>query len=182
MVVNNAGNALTYANASSAEVYGFNLSFVASTVNYTVTVASYGGSNKFHILGVPQKTLELIEGNTYVFSYPAAHPFALSTTSDGTHGGGSEYTTGVTRDSSANTLTYVVPTGAPQLYYYCTNHSGMGGTANTPASFNNNVQVTTTNQGQDNISAATYAGFDDVIFAASGFTFSLSNGELIATI
>ena len=44
------------------------------------------------------------------------------------------------------------------------------------------LSVTTTNQGQDNISAATYAGFDDVIFAASGFTFSLSNGELIATI
>jgi hypothetical protein len=58
----------------------------------------------------------------------------------------------------------------------------MGGTANTPVPFNNNVQVTTTNQGQDNISAVTYAGFDDVIFAASGFTFSLSNGELIATI
>ena len=74
------------------------------------------------------------------------------------------------------------PTGAPQLYYYCTSHSGMGGTANTPVPFNNNVQVTTTNQGQDNISAATYASFDDVIFAASGFTFSLSNGELIATI
>ena len=182
IVVNSSANGLEFANASSAEVYGFNLSFVASTVNYTVTVASYGGGNKFHILGVPQKTLELLEGNTYVFSYPAAHPFALSTTSDGTHGGGSEYTTGVTRDSSANTLTYVVPTNAPQLYYYCTNHSGMGGTANTPVPFNNNVQVTTTNQGQDNISAATYAGFDDVIFAASGFTFSLSNGELIATI
>ena len=44
------------------------------------------------------------------------------------------------------------------------------------------LSVTTTNQGQDNISSATYAGFDDVIFAASGFTFSLSNGELIATI
>ncbi len=182
LVVNNAGNALTYANASSAEVYGFNLSFVASTVNYTVTSASYAGANRFHIMGVPQKTLELIEGNTYVFTYPSSHPFALSTTADGSHGGGSEYTTGVTRDSSANTLTYVVPTGAPQLYYYCTNHSGMGGTANTPVPFNNNVQVTTTNQGQDNISAATYAGFDDVIFAASGFTFSLSNGELIATI
>ena len=182
LVVNNAGNALTYANASSAEVYGFNLSFVASTVNYTVTSASYAGANRFHIMGIPQKTLELIEGNTYVFTYPSSHPFALSTTVDGSHGGGSEYTTGVTRDSSANTLTYVVPTGAPQLYYYCTSHSGMGGTANTPVPFNNNVQVTTTNQGQDNISAATYAGFDDVIFAASGFTFSLSNGELIATI
>ena len=25
-----------------------------------------------------------------------------------------------------------VASGAPTLYYYCTNHSGMGGTANTP--------------------------------------------------
>ena len=182
MKVNAAANALEFGNASSAEVYGFNLGFVASTVNYSVTVASYGGGNKFHILGVPQATLELMEGNTYVFSYPSSHPFALSTTSDGTHGGGSEYTTGVTRDSSANTLTYVVPTSAPQLYYYCTNHSGMGGTANTPATVNNTIQVTTTNGGNDNISAATYAAFDDVIFAATGFTFSLSNGDLIATI
>lgn len=182
MKVNAAANALEFGNASSAEVYGFNLGFVASTVNYSVTVASYGGGNKFHILGIPQNTLELMEGNTYVFSYPSAHPFALSTTSDGTHGGGSEYTTGVTRDSSANTLTYVVPTSAPQLYYYCTNHSGMGGTANTPAAVNNTIQVTTTNGGNDNISAATYAAFDDVIFAATGFTFSLSNGDLIATI
>ena len=182
LVVNTAQNGFDLANTSSAEVYGFNLGFAASTVNYTVTVASYGGGNKFHILGVPQYTLELMEGNTYVFSYPSAHPFALSTTSDGTHNSGSEYTTGVTRDSSANTLTYVVPTGAPQLYYYCTNHSGMGGTANTPAAVNNTLQVTTTNAGADNIDAATYAAFDDVIFASTGFTFSLSNGDLIATI
>ena len=106
----------------------------------------------------------------------------MSTTSDGTHNSGSEYTTGVTRDSSANTLTYVVPTGAPQLYYYCTNHSGMGGTANTPAAVNNSVQVTTTNAGADNIDAATYAAFDDVVFASTGFTFSVSDGNLIATI
>ena len=50
---------------------------------------------------------------------------------------------------------------------------------------NNNSQliVTTTNQGQDNISSSTFASFDDCLFAASGFTFSVSNnGELIATI
>ena len=182
LVVNTAQNGFDLANTSSAEVYGFNLGFAASTVNYTVTVASYGGGNKFHILGIPQNTLELMEGNTYVFTYPSGHPFALSTTSDGTHGGGSEYTTGVTRNSGANTLTYVVPTGAPQLYYYCTNHSGMGGTANTPAAVNNTVQVTTTNAGADNIDAATYAAFDDVVFASTGFTFSVSDGNLIATI
>ena len=43
--------------------------------------------------------------------------------------------------------------------------------------------ITTTNQGADNISNATYATFDDVLFSASGFTFSIdSNGNLIATI
>ena len=49
---------------------------------------------------------------------------------------------------------------------------------------NNNSQliVTTTNQGADNISSSTFASFDDCLFAASGFTFSISNGELIATI
>ena len=42
--------------------------------------------------------------------------------------------------------------------------------------------ITTTNSGTDSIDAATYASFDDVLFAASGFTFSISNGNLVATI
>ena len=46
-----------------------------------------------------------------------------------------------------------------------------------------NLIVTTTNGGADNISGATYAAFEDVIFAATGFTFSLNtDGKLIATI
>ena len=52
--------------------------------------------------------------------------------------------------------------------------------------FNKNASgqliVTTTGGGADSIDAATYAGFDDVIFAATGFTFSISSGKLIATI
>ena len=46
------------------------------------------------------------------------------------------------------------------------------------------LQVTTTNGGADNIDAATYASFDDVVFAATGFTFSLdlTTGNLVATI
>ena len=59
----------------------------------------------------------------------------------------------------------------------------MGGQANTPVPADNSVRVTTTNQGADNISATEYDAFDDVLFAASGFTFSLnSNGRLIATV
>ena len=48
---------------------------------------------------------------------------------------------------------------------------------------NGNLIVTTTNGGADNISAATYAAFEDVVFAATGITFSLdASGNLIATI
>lgn len=81
LVVNGAGNALTYANASSAEVYGFNLS---------------------------------------------------DTNSDG---------------------------------------------------ILDSLTVTTTNGGVDNINSATYSAFDDVLYAATGFTWSLdANGHLIATV
>ena len=52
--------------------------------------------------------------------------------------------------------------------------------------FNKNASgqliITTTGGGADSINAATYAGFEDVIFAATGFTFSISSGKLIATI
>ena len=45
------------------------------------------------------------------------------------------------------------------------------------------LQVTTTNGGADNISGTTYAAFEDVIYAATGFTFSVNtDGKLIATI
>jgi len=177
LVVNSGQNGFDLAKTSSAEIYGFEMSYNSSTINISVTAS--GGV--FLINGVAQDTLELFEGNTYVFSYPSAHPFALSTTSN--NSGNAEYTTGVTRDTSANTLTYVVPTSAPQLYYYCTNHSNMGGTANTPVPANNSLQVTTTNGGNDNISASAYANFDDVIYASTGFSWSLNNnGHLIATI
>jgi len=182
LVVNGAGNALTYSNASSAEVYGFEKYYNPSTLVKTVTVSSVGGSNKYFIDGVQQDTLELYEGNTYVFNYPSAHPFKFSTTSNGTHASGSEYTTGVTHNSSTQ-VTIVVASGAPTLYYYCSSHSAMGGQANTPTPANNAVRYITTNQGQDNITESQYANFSDVLFSASGFVFSInSNGNLISTI
>ena len=48
---------------------------------------------------------------------------------------------------------------------------------------NGNLIVTTTNGGADNISGATYAAFEDVIYAATGFSWSVNtDGKLIATI
>ncbi len=111
---------------------------------YTVTVASgtnsYGTGNKYYIGGSVSPTLSLNEGNSYRFdqsdSSNSSHPFRFSTTANGSHGGGSEYTTGVTTSGtpgSAGAYTQItVASGAPTLYYYCTNHSGMGGQANTP--------------------------------------------------
>ena len=179
-IANASGNEqlqLSVSGITSAEVYGFNLSYSPSTIYYNVAVQNVGGNNKYFILGEQQKTLELFEGNTYIFDHPSAHPLRFSTDSNNS----SAYTTGVTVVSSTR-VQIVVASGAPTLYYYCNVHAGMGGQANTPVPFNNNLQVTTTNQGADDITNAQYAAFDDVIFAASGFTFSLSNGSLIATI
>jgi len=172
--VNDAGNGWELGNASSAEVYGFERYYDPSTIHITVTDS--GG--KYFIDGVQQKTLELYEGNTYVFTHPSAHPFRFSTDS----GNSSAYTTGVTVNS-ATQVTIVVASGAPTLYYYCSSHANMGGQVNTPAPRPNKLRYITTNQGQDNITNATYATFADVLYSASGFTFSMdNNGDLIATI
>jgi len=174
LVVNSSANGFDLANTSSAEVYGLEMYYNPSTININVTES--GG--KYVIDGVSQKTLELYEGNTYVFTHPSAHPFRFSTDSGNT----SAYTTGVTVDSSTQ-VTIVVASGAPTLYYYCSSHSGMGGQANTPVPANNSLQVTTTNQGVDSINSTQFDAFDDVLFSASGFTFSLNNnGRLIATV
>jgi hypothetical protein len=184
LVVNSGGTALEYANASSAEVYGFNKTFTASTINKVVTVV--GG--KFVIDGVSQDTLELLEGNTYKFDQSDAsnsgHPFLFSTNSNNSPS--APYTTGVTVSGTAGSanayVQIVVASSAPTLYYYCGNHSNMGGQANTPVPAPNTLQIVTTNQGADNITQSEYESFDDVQYAASGFTWSISNGKLTATI
>ena len=59
---------------------------------------------------------------------------------------------------------------SPEVYGFNTDNNG-------------NLIVTSTNGGVDNISGTAYDAFEDVIFAATGFTFSVNaNGKLIATI
>ena len=105
---------------------------------FAVTVANPGSGNRYYIDDVLQDTITLAEGYTYVFNYPSAHPFRFSTTSDGTHNSGSEYTTGVTVNSSTQ-VQITVAASAPTLYYYCSSHPNMGGQANTVESDSWNV-------------------------------------------
>ena len=109
-----------------------------TTFTKTVTVQDVSGSNKYFIDGVQTPTLELIEGNTYIFdqsdSSNATHPLRFYTAADKS---GGEYTTGVTvtgtPGSTGAETKIVVATSATTLYYQCSSHANMGGQANTPS-------------------------------------------------
>ena len=165
-----------------------NITITDSSINplgtiYNVTVATgtnqYGTGNKYYIGGFSgaSPTLNLTEGETYVFrqsdSSNATHQLLFSTTPNGTWDGGVEYTEGVTKVGTAGQLgaytQITVPVGAPTLYYYCINHSGMGGTANT---------LTTSDPIYSNLSSVSNANEGDtVIFTLN--TQNIDNGTTV---
>ena len=105
------------------------------TITYSVSVQNSGDGNKYYLDGVQQQGLNLIQGNTYVFENSTGHPLRFSTVPDGTHGGGTEYTEGVTYNSSGQ-VTVTVTADTPDLFYYCSSHPGMGGVAETDVPHN----------------------------------------------
>ena len=162
MTVTSASNgAITLASTDTDTTYtaGDGLALSSTTFSARSSVAVTVWNSKFKIDGTSQQTLSLAKGVVYYFDQSdasnATHPLRLSTTSDGSHGGGSEYTTGVTTGGtpgSAGAYTQVIlEQDAPSvLYYYCTAHSGMGGKAETAPdalltgdrTFANNLTVT----------------------------------------
>ena len=105
---------------------------------FNSTVYNDGSNNYYTFLGGVNETLKLIQGQTYTFdlssSTHSGHLFALSATQDGTHGGGTKLTSGVTysgtQGTSGATMVLVVDANTPStLYPYCETHSGMGGSA-----------------------------------------------------
>ena len=132
-----SGNTVTFAIDSTVVTESSTDTLTNKTVNlenntviveYAVTVA--GG--KFVIDGESQATISFRPGVVHRFdlsdSSTATHPFVLSTTSEG-----SAYTTGRTANGtqgqSGAYIEFTVNAATPDiLYYYCSSHSGMGGT------------------------------------------------------
>jgi hypothetical protein len=120
-----------------------------ATITYTVTVATgtnqySANQNKYYINGTVSPTIQLQEGNTYIFdtsdSTNLTHGFAFSTNPNNSPA--AAYTTGVTTtgvsgNAGSNTTIIVGNTTTtadqtvPPLFYYCTAHAGMGGSAPT---------------------------------------------------
>ena len=101
------------------------------------TIAVTAASGEFYLDGTALQKASLAPSIQYRFdqshSSNSGHPLKFSTTADGTHDSGSEFTTGVTVVGTAGQAgAYVqitVQQDSPTLYYYCANHSGMGSTA-----------------------------------------------------
>ena len=171
-------------NGSSTNYVGWNwlAAGTAPSKTYAVTVVSDSGNKyRFDGYGTSAVTLEISEGGTFRFdqsdSSNSGHPLRFSTTSDGTHGGGSEYTTGVTTVGTPGTsgayTEITVAASAPTLYYYCSVHSGMGGQANTPttnsfSNFDGSIQ--------SNISPNSTSLFSIVTYTATGSNATIGHG------
>tara|TARA_A100000172_G_scaffold44081_1_gene27082 strand:- start:2309 stop:3763 length:1455 start_codon:yes stop_codon:yes gene_type:complete len=203
---------------SSANLNGNSVTYVAwqwaaggatPSQTYKVVVVSDSG-NKYRFRNSADNatyaasavSLSLQQGGTYTFdqsdSSVASHPMKFSTTSDGTHGGGSSYNTGVTYKLDGSTVTesaYVSgfasattrqiilnPQNTTTLYYYCHYHSGMGGQADQNATFGS-----TNFDGSllTKVSANTTAGFSIVTYtgnASAGATIGHGLGATPAVV
>tara|TARA_R100001440_G_scaffold24793_1_gene40249 strand:- start:2071 stop:3633 length:1563 start_codon:yes stop_codon:yes gene_type:complete len=123
------------------------------TAELVVTMVNPGSGNLLYIDGAYQSVIELAPGFTYEFNQDdisnSGHPIEIGEVLDGS----TPYATGIKYygSSSANTLTEVtqsnyqtnsstyssgtgtarvrlrVTQNSPTLYYYCSNHGGMGG-------------------------------------------------------
>jgi hypothetical protein len=105
----------------------------AETVKHIVTVDTgtneFGAGSKYFIDGIVSPSLTMVSGKTYEFDLsgvPGSHPFQLSTSPNGTLGGGTVYEE-ITR--TENKLTIKINDDTPDLHYFCEIHSGMGGSS-----------------------------------------------------
>jgi len=186
-----ANNEVNYQNDSFV-AWNWKAGGTTPTKTYKVKVVAdstdYGhgtGANKYQFFksdgttgfGTNGVDIDLQEGGTYVFDWSDStaqgHPLRFSLTNNGTHGGGSEYTTGVVKDDSAYKTTITVASGVANLYYYCQLHSGMGAEVRTNTTHGStNFDGTILSVSQEN----TTSGFSIVTYTGTGSAGTIGHG------
>jgi len=158
--------------------------------------------NPYTHLTKTRNSLRFYEGYTYIFDVSSStlliHNFSFSTTSDGTHSGGSAYTTGVTTSGTIGNInakvTIVVPkqsdsvipgSAVSGLFYFDNKHSKLGGSISTPE-YKEQLKILYTNF-VDNITTRQQSKLQEDLFISSyilnsGTNFSVVNGDLIINI
>jgi len=114
----------------------------STTFKLNITVVNPGSGNKYYIDGILQTYITLFPGCTYEWNQDDnsndGHPLRFATAADAA--GSTEYTTGVTTSGTPGSATawtkIEVTSDTPHtLYFYCTNHSGMGNEVSVPENF-----------------------------------------------
>lgn len=149
-----------------------------------ITVTVSGGN--YLIDGTANQTITLVPSVTYRFdmsdSTNASHPLRFSTTSDGTHNSGSQFTTGITTIGTAGSAGAIIEVkleqDAPDLYYYCANHSGMGGSVSMGGTSYSNA--TTSADGL--MSSADKTKLDGVATSANNYTLPTASSSTLGGI
>ena len=133
------GISFTYDDSNATFSAAVNQDAVAAGFYHKIAVTV--SSSKYYLDGTQQATAILSPSVLYRFdlsdSSNANHPLRFSTTSDGTHNSGAEISAGYTTyskqgtpgSSGAYTEVCFEQDQTNPLYYYCSAHSGMGGTA-----------------------------------------------------
>ncbi|MDC1241702.1 cadherin domain-containing protein [Gammaproteobacteria bacterium] len=155
------------------------------TIQVSVEANNNGSGNVYVINGTQRPNLDLVKGVTYTFVHPTGHPFRFSTTADGTHGGGTEYTTGVNTGSSGTTIIKVTDNTPEGLYYYCSIHSGMGNGINlidnAPPEFTSSATFSADeNQTAIGTVTATDAESDAITYSISGSDIEITSAGVLS--
>jgi plastocyanin len=163
---------------------------------HKVTVASESSGNKYLIDGTSRQSMRLVPGLVYWFDQTdnsnSNHPLAFSKTFGGTHNSGSEIANNTSSDGTiiyqrigtpgqAGSYTKVqLQQDADELYYYyCTQHSGMGGEVHVMAADSrSDIKLTVAASGS---SAYTFSGGgargtnNETLYVMKGFTYEFDN-------